>query len=216
MRNNFAATALAIATLLTSSSLFAQGTATGPSTEHLILPSATGTHNVFIGGLGDTINGPGPIPIDLDVDGPPWRKAFKTGPTTADIYAGSALILNETIQNVGTEPWTDWHEIDLQSGSHGTAWEAVTDVRINGTSITYDATISGTTIDLDNFSQPVLPGDIFQIRKVLLTLTDNVAGPDTVVARILEYPTTNIPEPTTALLLLCGSMLGLSIRRRNI
>lgn len=188
---------------------WAQGTATSPSTAHTIDPS---TNVVWIGGPNDTMNGPGPIPIDLDVNGGPWRKAISASSSAG--FGGGSLILRETILNAGTEPWTDWHEIDFHIGSHGTIWGDVSELRINGTAITYDATISGSTIDLDNFSQPVLPGDVFQIEKVLEAVTDNFVGPGTLVASIGEFPTT-IPEPSTALLLLSGSLIGLCKRRNR-
>ena len=193
--------------LLTASIASAQGTATAPSTAHVIDPS---TNIVWIGGPNDPINGPNPQPIDLDPNGAPWRKAISVSPNGT--FSGGPLFLTETILNVGDEPWTDWHEI-LIGVSHGVVWGGVTDMRINGSSIGYSSNILGNTVDLDNFSQPVLPGDTLEIDKVIEALTDNVAGPGTTVVNILQYPTT-IPEPTSVLLLLLGAPLA-AIRRRR-
>lgn len=188
---------------------FSQGTATAPSTVHLI---DSGTGVVWIGGPNDTINGPGPIPIDLDVNGLPWRKALTS---SGNGFFGGSILMRETIINSGTEPWTDWHEIDAKVGSHGTAWNSVTDVRINGTSILFNATVTGNTIDLDSFSQPALPGDVLEIDKQLDALTRNVVGPGVLVASILEYPTT-IPEPSGMMLAVLAGGGLLCVRPRLV
>ncbi len=123
-------------------------------------------------------------------------------------FGGGPITLRETIRNTGTEPWTDWHEIKID-GSHGTVWDAVTRMRINGSPITFDANILGNTIDLDNFSQQVLPGDILQIEKRIQALTDNFVQPGTLVVSVLEYPTTNVPEPASVVLVACCVAGGL-------
>lgn len=87
-----------------------------------------------MGGPNDPISGPGAQPIDLDPSGAPWRKAISAG---VGGYGGDPIRIRETIQNIGTEPWTDWHEIDANIGSHPMFWNSVSDVRINGTSISY-------------------------------------------------------------------------------
>ena len=200
-----------IATLaFLSTTVFAQGTATSPSTVHTIDPS---TQISWIGGPNDGINGPGPIPIDLDVTGGPWRKAIIADPLAG--YAGGNLAFRETIQNVGTEPWTDWHEILLNNGSHFGGWGSVTDIRVNGLSISFTATYSsGNVLDLDNFSQPVLPGDILEIDKELGPLPDLFVGPGTTVNNLLQWPTT-VPEPTSLAFVFCSTLIGLSGRRRK-
>lgn len=198
----------AVATLLSCGALaVAQGTANAPSTAHEIDPV---TNVVWIGGPNDAINGPDPYPIDLDVDGLPWRKSVNASSSAG--FGGGTLLLSETILNAGDEPWTDWHEIDANIGSHGTVWGDVLDVRINGTSITYSETVTATTIDLFDFSQLVMPGDVLEIDKTLLALTDNFVGPGTLVASILEYPT--IPEPASAMLAALGC-LAFGGRRRG-
>lgn len=200
----------AIAVTLAGTTIaYGQGTASAPSTAHVIDSS---TNTVWIGGPNDPINGPDPQPIDLDVDGLPWRKAISVGSGPNDLFGGGTLFLSESIMNVGTEPWTDWHEIDAKIGSHGTVWGGVLDVRVNGTSITYSEIVTPDTIDLFNFSQPVLPGDVLEIDKTLEALTDNLAGPGTLVASILQYPTT-IPEPTAAALAMLGLALGAQRRK---
>lgn len=193
---------------LTAQQASAQGTAAAPSTAHVI----DSTNTVWIGGPNDPINGPAPQPIDLDVDGLPWRKGISTGDGPNDVFGGGTLRLIESITNSGDEPWTDWHEIDAGIGSHGTVWGSVLDVQVNGSSIGYSSTITPTTIDLYDFSQPVLPGDELRIEKTLIALTDNLAGPGTLVASILQYPTTNVPEPSTVML---ATAVGLIGRRRR-
>lgn len=213
---NFRLVATALIFSFTSSLALGQGTATAPSTVHLIDGD---TNIVWIGGPNDSVNGPAPIPIDLDVNGLPWRKGLVSD---ADGFDGGSILIRETIFNSGTEPWTDWHEIDAGIGSHGTTWGDVSEVRINGTSITFNATVTPTTIDLDTFSMPVLPGDVLQIEKRLQVLTDNVVGPGVLVASLLEYPTTTVPEPGSVLLtagafglLLAGISRRRSIRRKG-
>ena len=190
---------LMLSVLLTTQSAFAQGTATGPGTSHIVEPGL----NVYIGDLVS------PIPIDLDPFGPPWNKGIAD--PNGEITAPGALKMHETILNVGDEPWTDWHEIILDPpfGLPQSNWIGVSDLLINGTSIGFSVTGIGTPeIDLFNFSQPVLPGDILQIEKQIevYPTTTPSGGP---LLRILEYPT---PEPASAALIGMGSLLIL--RRR--
>lgn len=170
----------------------AQGTATSPSTVHVL----AGDGNMYVGGPNDLANGPAPYPIDLDITGGPWRKQMKTSPLSAGGAPGKLI---ETIQNVGAEPWHDWHETFISGGIAGN-WSAVDSVLINGSSITFDQSLIGSMLTIDNFSQPVLPGDVLTLTKSMVT-TDNVIGPDQVLFTVLEYPT---PEPATALLLAAG------------
>ena len=109
--------------------VFAQGTATAPSTAHTIDSS---TDIVWIGGPNDPTNGPAPQPIDLDPSGGPWRKTINAG---SGGYAAEVIQMRETILNVGTEPWTDWHEQLFGVGPFAMVWAGVSDVRIDGTSI---------------------------------------------------------------------------------
>ena len=201
-----------VALSLFTSLTLAQGTAGSPSTVHTIEAS---TNTVWIGGPNDTINGPGPFPIDLDVSGGPWRKQIWSDPVSG--YGGGTLLVRETIVNAGTEPWTDWHETLVNNGSHSGPWANVIDLRINGTSITFNPTISGggTQLDLDTFSQPVLPGQVLEIDKEIGPMSALFVGPNTLVNSLLEYPTaTIIPEPATALLSVLGlfSIMGLRSR----
>jgi hypothetical protein len=107
--------------------------------------------------------------------------------------------LIETIQNVGTEAWYDWHETFISGGIAGN-WSGMDSVLINGSPITFDQSLIGSMLTIDNFSQPVLPGDVLTLTKSMIT-TDNFIGPDQVLFTVLEYPT---PEPATALLLAAG------------
>ncbi|MEZ6190501.1 MAG: PEP-CTERM sorting domain-containing protein [Phycisphaerales bacterium] len=188
--------------LVTAGPLLAQGTATSPSTVHVLASDG----NIYVGGPNDLINGPAPYPIDLDITGGPWRKQMKTDPLAGGGAPGKLI---ETIQNVGTESWYDWHETFISGGIFGN-WSAMDSVLINGTPITFDQAISGTTLTIDNFSQPVLPGDVLTLTKSMIT-TDNVIGPDQVLFTVLEYPT---PEPASAALLALGASACL-VRKRN-
>ncbi len=199
-----AITTLCTAMTLTTSAL-AQGTASGPSTVH----QADNTGIAYAGGPNDTINGPAPYPIDLDPTGPPWRKSIVSDPLTGFIGTGSFTMI-ETVQNVGTEPWFDWHE-DLFSGDLGVGWDGVTSVTVNGLPITFNETIIGNSLWIDTFSQPVLPGDVFVIEKDLIT-TANVVGPAKPLFEVLEFPT---PEPGSAALMGAGSLLVIRRMRRR-
>lgn len=180
--------------LLCGSAAWAQGTAASPSTTHVI--AADG--NMYVGGPNDLVNGPAPYPIDLDVTGGPWRKTMKTNPVSGGGAPGKLI---ETILNAGNEPWYDWHETFIDGGIFGN-WSAMDSVLINGSPITFDQVITGTTLSIDNFSQPVLPGDVLTLTKSMVT-TDNVIGPDQVLFTVLEYPT---PEPASAALLGLGAV----------
>lgn len=188
--------------LIWTSGVMAQGTATSPSTVHVLANDG----NMYVGGPNDLVNGPAPYPIDLDITGGPWRKQMKTGPVSGGGAPGKLI---ETIQNVGTEPWHDWHETFI-SGGIGGNWSGMDSVLINGTAITFDQSIIGTTLSIDNFSQPVLPGDVLTLTKSMIT-TDNVIGPDQVLFTVLEYPT---PEPASAMLMTLG-LTACMLRKRR-
>ncbi|QDS98066.1 PEP-CTERM sorting domain-containing protein [Adhaeretor mobilis] len=202
---------LGSAWLLASTVAFAQGTASSPSTVHEVDPS---TNTVWIGGPNDLINGPAPYPIDLDASGGPWRKQIYSGPIAG---SGGGILFRETILNAGTEPWTDWHEINVNLGSQVGIWgtSSVTDLRINGTSIGFTTSVTGTMIlDVDSFSQPVLPGDVLEIDKQFALTTALFSPPNTLLYTLLEFPTSTIPEPTTLVLLaVCGVALSGTRRR---
>lgn len=172
----------------------AQGTSNGPFTVDVVQPGPV----VFIG------NAANPIPIDLDPAGPPWLKSVLD---PQNIVQGPAILdLVETILNVGTEPWTDWHEILLPPpvGVVPSTWTNVLSLQINGNPIGFTTTGLGTQVlDLDNFSQPVLPGQVFQIHKQVQVF-GSLTGAGGEILRIFEYPTT-VPEPgCLTLAALCG------------
>jgi len=199
-------TSISVVALFTlSNSVLAQGTATGPATSHDI---DTGPI-VLIGSAGS------PMPIDLDPTGQPWTKGFfdpkilAAGDITVDII--------ETIQNVGTESWGDWHEHiigDPASATFPSFWSSVVSIQINGSPITFIATGIGTKdLWLDTFSQPVLPGDILTIHKQV-DVFNNTAGADGFpLIRLQEYPTP-IPEPGSLALVAVGSLVLMVMRRR--
>ncbi|MEM8945373.1 MAG: PEP-CTERM sorting domain-containing protein [Planctomycetota bacterium] len=210
MKFNIARIVLSVvAVALLAQASIAQGTAGSPSTVHVHDPSS---NTFWVGGPNDTINGPGPIPIDLDASGGPWRKQFWSSPITG---FGGGGIFYETILNVGTEPWTDWHEINAALGSHGAAWgpSSVSGMWIDGVPITYSQSVSGSVLDIDNFSQPVLPGQVLEIEKQFAVTTLNFSPPNTLAYTLLEYPTT-IPEPATALLV-GTAIIGFVVQRRR-
>ena len=191
---------LAVALLAMCNTALAQGTATGPFTSHIVTPGP----EVLIG---DPAN---PMPIDLDPTGAPWTKSI-IDPNGLITAGGGLLDIVETIQNVGTEPWLDWHEHiePALPGITTSIWLSV-NLSINGNPIGFNALGVGTPdLWLDTFSQPVLPGDILVVQKVA-----DVPGFGTVIPagpflRISEYPT---PEPVSAALLGLGSLLVLGRR----
>jgi len=184
----------AVSLFSTCNTALAQGTALGPFTDHDIVAGPA----VLIGSAGS------PMPIDLDPAGQPWTKGFfdpngfGAGNVTVDVI--------ETIENVGTESWDDWHEHiigDPQSATAPSFWSAVLSLEINGNPITFIPTGVGTkNLWLDQFSQPVQPGDILTIHKqvdVFNTAGDTQAP----LVRMEEYPTP-VPEPATCLLMVLG------------
>ena len=104
--------------LLLGSWASAQGAATSSSTVHVLDSS---TNIVWLGGTNDTINGPAPIPIDLDISGGPWKKSINTDLIAG--FGGGIIEMRETIQNVDAEPWTDWREEILNVGIHFGVWD---------------------------------------------------------------------------------------------
>ena len=189
--------------LIVTTAALAQGTATGPSTVHL----ADNSGVAYAGRVNDTINGPGAYPIDLDPAGLPWRKAIVSDLLTGFVGFGGFTMI-ETVQNVGTEPWFDWHE-DVFSGALGVAWGGVMSVNVNGSPITFNETITGNSLWIDTFSLPVLPGDVLTIEKDLVT-TSNVVAPNVTLLEILEFPT---PEPASAALMGLGSLILMARRK---
>jgi len=185
-----------LALMMMCNSAFAQGTATGPITSHIVDPGPI----VVIGDLTS------PIPIDLDPFGQPWTKNISD--PNGNIISGGPLVLDETIINVGNEPWLDWHEHILPdaTGIVPGIWTLV-DLTINGNPITFNAVgLNTPDLWLDTFSQPVLPGDVLNIRKII----DATPGPALLQMTIQEYPT---PEPASAALMGMGSLLVMARRR---
>jgi hypothetical protein len=184
-------------------SVSAQGVAGGLVTFHTLQPGP----QVIIG------NAATPILIDLDPTGPAWFK--NVGDPFLNAPGPSVVTMTETIQNVGTEAWGDWHEFlfPAPSGLPPHFWTNVVGLSVNGNPIGFTANgLGGQTLDLFNFSQPVMPGDIFTIQKQLQVAgTANVSG---AFLRISEYPTPHVPEPG-CLTLVAMAISGLSLRRSS-
>jgi hypothetical protein len=197
--------AIALATwLVTGPQVLAQGTATGPVTAHDI---SGPPYEVFIGDLG------APIPIDLDPNGPPWTKEIFV-PVGVTVPPGSILTVHETIINVGTEDWWDWHEHIAPDpfGSVPGLWNDPPKLMVDGNPITFDFMGTGTPdLWMDNFSDPVRPGDILEVWKDIRLL--QLGSDPTVPALVIhEYPT---PEPASMALLGAGGLFLLVRRRRR-
>ncbi len=194
--------ALVLALFSICNTALAQGTATGPFTSHIV-----DTGPIVL--IGDPAS---PIPIDLDPFGAPWSKSI-TDPG-AVITVPSLLTMIETIENVGTEPWLDWHEHILPNaaGVSSSTWFSVK-LSINGSLIGFTPTGLGTAdLWLDNFTLPVLPGDVLEITKEVevFPLTPGTAGP---ILRIQEFPT---PEPASLALFGLSSLLILGKRKEAV
>jgi hypothetical protein len=194
--------ALLLANVTFNQSVSAQGVAGGLVTNHVLQPGA----QVIIG------NAATPIPIDLDPAGPAWFK--NVGDPLGAAPGVTIVTLTETIQNVGTEAWGDWHEhlFPAPAGLPPHFWTSVVGLSVNGNPITFTATgVGGQTLDLFNFGQPVMPGDIFTIQKTLQVAgTANVNG---AFLRIAQYPTPHVPEPSTLILAFVGLSVGFRGRR---
>ncbi len=197
---------LALALLTIGNTVVAQGTATGPFTAHVVQPGPS----VIIG---DAIN---PIPIDLDPTGPPWFKSITDD--NLEIAGGGILDIIETIQNVGTEAWGDWHEeiVGPPAGLPPAEWFGVVSLEINGNPITFNPTGLGTQeLWLDTFSQPVLPGDVFTIHKQAEVFPNSAGATGVELMRLLEFPTPAIPEPGSLALVAVGSLVLFGMRRHR-
>jgi PEP-CTERM motif len=200
---------IAAALFTICNSALAQGTASGPST----------THEVESGPIvliGDPNNPGSPMPIDADPNGLPWTKGFfdpkawAAGNVTVDVI--------ETIENVGTESWSDWHEViigDPLSANGMSFWSNVLDLKVNGTSMTSFTVVGlgSKVLTLDNFSPLVQPGDVLEIHKQIEVF--NVAGETQApLVRMFQYPSIAVPEPS-GVLLLGSTLMGLATRRRR-
>lgn len=201
---SFCACSFSVLTLLVAhSGANAQGVSTPLFTIHSVSPGPT----VFIG------NAASPIPVDLDPLGPPWNKSI--GDPNQNVVGIATIDIVETLVNVGTEAWTDWHEFMLPPpvGLVPPHWTSVVSLTVNGNPISFTATGLGTgSLDLYNFSQSVLPGDIFGIHKK--ALVDGSIVANGAFLRIQEYPTT-VPEPTCLAIFAMGALMYARVRRRR-
>lgn len=201
---SFCGCSLSVLTLLVAySGADAQGVSTPLFTIHNVSPGPT----VFIG------TPTNPVPVDLDPVGPPWNKSI--GDPNQNVVGVATIDIIETLVNIGTESWTDWHEFMLPPpvGLVPPHWTNVVGLTVNGNPISFTATGLGTgSLDLFNFSQSVLPGDIFGIHKK--AQVDGSIVANGAFLRIQQYPTT-VPEPTSLALFAMGALMYARMRRRR-
>jgi hypothetical protein len=201
---SFCAWSFSLLTLLAAhSGANAQGVSSPLFTIHTVDPGPV----VFIG------NSASPVPVVLNPVGPPWNKSI--GDPNQNVVGIATIDIIETLVNAGTIPWTDWHEFMLPPpvGLQPPKWTNVISLTINGNPITYTATGLGTgSLDMFNFSQTVLPGDVFGIHKQ--ALVDGSITANGAFLRIQEYPT-SVPEPTCVALLAMGTFMYVRVRRRR-
>lgn len=201
---SFCACSLSLVTFLVAhQAANAQGVSTPTFTIHNVSPGPV----VFIG------NSASPIPVDLDPTGGPWNKSI--GDPNQNVVGIATIDIVETLVNAGTEVWTDWHEVMLPPpvGLVPPKWTSVVSLSVNGNPITYTATGLGTgSLDLFNFSQPVLPGSIFGIHKQ--ALVDGSIVANGAFLRLQEYPTT-VPEPTCLALFAMATLTTAQMGRRR-
>jgi hypothetical protein len=201
---SFCACSFSVLTLLVAHpAANAQGVSSPLFTIHNVDPGPV----VFIG------NAASPVPVVLNPVGPPWNKSI--GDPNQNVVGIATIDIIETLVNAGTIPWTDWHELMLPPpvGLVPPVWTNVVSLTINGNPITYTATGLGTgSLDMFNFSQTVLPGDIFGIHKQ--ALVDGSITANGAFLRIQEYPT-SVPEPTCLALFAMGTFMYARVRRRR-
>lgn len=197
----FATALFALAVVAMNGATFGQGVSTPLNTVHNVDPGPV----VYIG------NAANPVAVDWDGAGLPWHKNI--GDPNNNVMGLGNMDIIETLVNIGTETWTDWHEIFLPPpvGLTPPVWTSVVGLSVNGNPITFSATGLGTgTLDLFNFSQFVQPGDIFRIHKQALVDGSSFAG---AFLRLQEYPT--VPEPACLALLAMGGASIAGTRRRR-
>ncbi len=195
---------LTVALFAMGNSALAQGVAGDPATAHDIDIGPA----VLIGSAAS------PMPIDLDPTAQPWTKSFFDPKA---LVAGNVTVdIIETIQNVGTESWADWHEHIIGDPASATApsfWSSVVSLQINGSPITFIATGIGTKdLWLDTFSQPVLPSDILTIHKQVDVFNGPGLGSAPLI-RLQEFPSPVIPEPGSLSLVVVSSLVLIGMKR---
>lgn len=198
----FGCTLLFLSLFTANSAVHAQGVSSPLFTIHTVDPGPV----VNIGTAAT------PVPVVLNPVGPPWNKSI--GDPNNNVVGITTLNIVETLVNAGTAPWTDWHEIFLPPpvGLTPPHWTAVVGLSVNSSPITFTATGIGTgTLDLFNFSQPVLPGDVFRIHKQAFVDGSLISAG---FLRLQEYPTT-VPEPASLALFAIAGLIAAATRRRR-
>lgn len=186
--------------------------------------SPTSTNHEFnqggwwVGGPNDLVNGPGPISVSLDPNGPVWRKTLFPAP--GGIIPPGQYFLHELITitpNAAAPrpmPWTDWHEQWVTPGvawtSGGISLAGQTTNPLPGLMTMIDPTGNSIWFTFDPLF-PALPGTppltIEIWKQFVVTGPNGIAGP----LVLNEFPT---PAPGgAALLALAG--LASAVRRRR-